>query len=74
MRRSCARPGCGRAASATLSYNHGAATVWLEDLSVDAHPMTHDLCDPHAERTTPPLGWTLVDRRHAPVVRPALAS
>ena len=30
--RSCARPGCGRPAVATLSYAYADGTVWLEDL------------------------------------------
>lgn len=46
-----------------MSYVYGAATVWLESLAGEGHPMTHDLCDRHATRTVPPLGWALVDRR-----------
>lgn len=63
MRRRCARPGCGEPATVTLSYDYGAATVWLESLSVEGHPMTHDLCDRHTARTAPPRGWHLVDHR-----------
>lgn len=74
MRRSCARPGCGETASATLSYDYGAATVWLEPLAPEAHPMTHDLCGRHAERTVPPRGWHLVVRSVAPPVDSLLAS
>jgi hypothetical protein len=46
-----------------LSYGYGSATVWLEALTAEGHPMTHDLCDRHAARTRPPLGWELVDLR-----------
>lgn len=63
MGRRCARPGCGEGASVTLSYGYAVATVWLEPLAAEAHPMTHDLCDRHAARTVPPKGWELVDRR-----------
>lgn len=63
MRRGCARPGCAEPATATLSYGYGSATVWLESLAPEGHPMTHDLCDRHAGRTRPPLGWELVDLR-----------
>jgi len=63
MRRSCARPGCGEPATVTLSYDYGGATVWLESLAPEGHPMTHDLCERHAARTNPPRGWNLVDRR-----------
>lgn len=63
MRRSCARPGCGEPATVTLSYDYKGATVWLESLAPEGHPMTHDLCDRHTARTNPPRGWQLVDRR-----------
>ena len=71
MRRRCARPGCGEPATVTLSYDYGAATVWLEPLSPEGHPMTHDLCDRHTARTAPPRGWELVDQR---LVEESLAS
>lgn len=74
MRRSCARPGCGEAATATLSYDYAGATVWLESLTPEGHPMTHDLCEPHADRTAPPRGWKLVDRRRVVVLEPPMAS
>lgn len=63
MRRRCARPGCAEAAAITLSYDYSAATVWLEPLALEGHPMTHDLCERHSARTAPPRGWQLVDRR-----------
>jgi hypothetical protein len=65
MLRRCARPGCGEVATVTLSYHYGQATVWLEPLVTEGHPMTHDLCDRHSARTAPPRGWRLVDRRLA---------
>ncbi|MBA3281594.1 MAG: DUF3499 family protein [Acidimicrobiia bacterium] len=49
----------------TLSYDYRAATVWLEPLADEGHPMTHDLCDRHGSRTAPPLGWALVQERLA---------
>lgn len=63
MSRSCARPGCGQPATATLTYHYASQTAWLERLAGEAHPMTHDLCHGHAERTTVPVGWRLEDRR-----------
>lgn len=66
MRRGCARPACGESATTTLSYGYGSATVWLEVLTPEGHPMTHDLCDRHAARTVPPRGWELVDLRTVP--------
>jgi hypothetical protein len=71
MRRACARPGCGEPATVTLSYGYAAATVWLESLTAEGHPMTHDLCDRHSARTVPPRGWELVDLRlQAPLPTP----
>ncbi|MCB1030788.1 MAG: DUF3499 family protein [Acidimicrobiales bacterium] len=63
MRRGCARPACAEPATVTLSYGYGSATVWLEELTPEGHPMTHDLCERHAARTVAPRGWTLVDLR-----------
>lgn len=72
MRRRCARPACAEPAAVTLSYGYDAATVWLEALTAEGHPMTHDLCQRHAARTVAPRGWDLVDRRRTPAA--ALAS
>jgi hypothetical protein len=69
MTRQCARPGCGQPATATLTYDYGAQAAWLERLSAEPHPMTHDLCEPHADRLSVPRGWRLDDRR---VVAPLL--
>lgn len=63
MHRRCARPACAEPATVTLSYGYGAATVWLEDLAPEPHPMVHDLCSRHAARTAAPRGWELVDLR-----------
>ncbi|MEA2345838.1 MAG: hypothetical protein QOF63_4007 [Thermoanaerobaculia bacterium] len=63
MSRSCARPGCNQPAVATLTYDYGNSTAWIERLSPEPHPMTHDLCERHAERLSVPQGWHLEDRR-----------
>jgi len=63
MRRSCARPGCSAAATATLSYDYAERAVWLGALGTETHPMTHDLCDQHADVLTVPRGWVLHDQR-----------
>ena len=65
MQRHCARPGCTTTATATLTYDYGAGTVWLDHLSPEAHPMTHDLCTRHADTLGVPRGWLLQDRRPA---------
>jgi hypothetical protein len=63
--RSCARPGCGKGAVATLSYAYADSTVVLEDLADESHPMVHDLCEMHASGVRVPVGWTLDDTRSA---------
>jgi hypothetical protein len=63
MARRCARPDCAQAASTTLAYEYETSTVWLAPLSEEAHPMTHDLCEAHADRMSVPRGWQLRDRR-----------
>lgn len=68
MSRHCARPGCHGLASSTLSYDYAEHAVWLESLAADAHPMTHDLCDHHADTLSVPRGWDFDDRRSATAV------
>jgi hypothetical protein len=63
MTRQCARPGCGDAAAATLSYHYASRTVWLDDEAPEAEPSTYDLCRRHAAGMTVPNGWRLDDRR-----------
>lgn len=67
MSRSCARPGCGRPAVATLSYAYADGIVWLDELAPEAHPMVHDLCSQHADGVRVPRGWELRDERDAAV-------
>lgn len=70
--RHCARPGCGGAAAAWLTYDYASRTVWLD------HPQDSDggwgMCATHAETLTVPVGWALTDRR-SPIIalRPQIA-
>jgi hypothetical protein len=63
MSRRCARPDCHGPADTTLSYDYPAGTVWIDALSDEPHPMTHDLCGRHADGLSVPRGWQLRDRR-----------
>lgn len=63
MSRHCARPGCNALANATLTYDYGNRAAWVERLSDEPHPMTHDLCERHANGLSVPRGWRLEDRR-----------
>ncbi|HLU53280.1 MAG TPA: DUF3499 family protein [Acidimicrobiia bacterium] len=57
----CAR--CGNPAATFMSYDYAERAVWLEDLTNATAESGHPLCVDHADRLTPPLGWTLTDRR-----------
>ena len=75
MTRQCARPGCAQSAVATLTYDYSSQAAWLDRLSPEPHPMTHDLCHAHAERLSVPQGWRLEDRRMvAPITSSAPAA
>lgn len=65
MNRRCARPQCGLAASATLSYAYDLGLAVIEDLATEDHPMTHDLCPAHADTLAVPRGWERRDDRSA---------
>jgi hypothetical protein len=68
MSRICARPSCCEHATATLSYSYSDRTVWIEPVTPENDPMTHDLCADHAEHLVLPLGWTRRDIRAVPAV------
>ena len=74
MSRGCTRPGCGDVAVATFAYDYRGRTTWLDPPAAERHPMAYDLCHPHADALTVPLGWRLVDRRPAVPLEGTLAS
>lgn len=48
-----------------MTFDYDARSVWIEEL--DGSPelgRTYALCHTHADRLSPPLGWTLTDRRN----------
>ncbi len=59
----CAR--CGGPAAAVMSFEYAERSVWLDDLDRPVEPgVGYALCARHADRITPPLAWTLTDRRN----------
>lgn len=46
-----------------MTYDYAERAVWLEDSSIRPEATSYPLCVDHADRLTPPLGWTLTDRR-----------
>ena len=61
--RPCARPGCADGAAATLGFSYPHRRAVLDDLAEAPDPAAYDLCPAHADRTAPPRGWELDDRR-----------
>lgn len=61
---SCAR--CGTPAASIMSYDYGERAIWLDDIQEGMPPGAgYLMCGQHSDRMTPPLGWTLTDRRTA---------
>lgn len=60
----CTRINCAQQARVLLAYDPRNARAWLRDLSRNADPSQGlILCSRHAERTSVPMSWTLVDER-----------
>ncbi len=55
---------CGAPALAVMTFSYPARAVWVDDLSASISPgADYPLCGAHADRLSPPVGWTLADRR-----------
>jgi hypothetical protein len=63
LRRLCARPGCGAAATATLRFQPTLRQAWLVDLDESTARTQGDLCRRHAAALVLPRGWELHDQR-----------
>jgi hypothetical protein len=67
--RRCSRTACNRVAEATLTYVYAESTAVLGPLATYSEPHCYDLCAPHSERLTAPLGWEVL-RLAAPTSEP----
>ena len=55
--------------STQMTYDYAARRIWLDDAIGETRSGGYGLCEVHAGRMTPPVTWTLVDRRErAPVL------
>jgi len=61
--RRCSRPTCATLANATLSFDYAKQQAVLTPLISELRPELYDLCAAHADRTSPPRGWSLADDR-----------
>ena len=60
---SCAR--CQAPSSTLMTFDYGERRMSLEELDADPRDLHgYALCSGHADRMTPPVGWTLTDRRN----------
>ncbi|HZD66649.1 MAG TPA: DUF3499 family protein [Acidimicrobiales bacterium] len=66
MAATCIRPGCSAPASARLTYNYEARTVWLDDLVAGGPSLAWAMCPSHADGLRVPRGWSRQDRRRRP--------
>lgn len=56
---------CGKTASSWMAIDYQNRRVWLWDLTISASPQVMSpLCRQHADQLSPPLKWTLFDRRN----------
>lgn len=46
-----------------MTFNYVDGAVWMDDIVDRIDVPGYALCADHADRMTPPLGWTLTDRR-----------
>lgn len=56
---------CSRPAAASMTFDYDDRSVWLEELeSAPEVGRAYPMCNDHADRLSPPVGWTLTDRRN----------
>ncbi len=57
----CAR--CSTTATALMRFDYAAASIWIDDHDGVVERYAYPFCDGHAASLTPPVGWSLHDRR-----------
>jgi uncharacterized protein DUF3499 len=65
--RSCAKMRCRAEPVATVALRYAEREVVVTDLTPERDPDHLDLCREHAAGMTPPLGWSVTDRRSVAV-------
>jgi hypothetical protein len=56
---------CGTEPVATVRLRYADREVVIGDLAAERDPGALDVCRDHADRMTPPMGWSVRDERHA---------
>jgi hypothetical protein len=63
----CSR--CKSTADSVMSFDYPGRCMWLSDIEGSIEPgQGYLLCSHHSARMSPPVGWTLIDRR-SPMAR-----
>jgi hypothetical protein len=63
--RTCAKMRCEAEPVATITLGYAEREVVIGALLAERDPNLLDLCREHADRMTPPVGWTVRDTRQA---------
>ena len=61
--RTCAKMRCEAEPVATITLGYAEREVVIGGLLAERDPNLLDLCREHAERMTPPVGWSVRDER-----------
>lgn len=49
-----------------MAFHYGDRKVWLDEITEPVIPGAgYAMCQAHADGLTPPVGWTLIDRRRS---------
>ncbi|MFN2544830.1 MAG: DUF3499 family protein [Actinomycetota bacterium] len=57
------RTGCADPAEATVGLLYRDREVMIVDLVAERDPNLLELCGPHTDRLSPPVGWRVTDNR-----------
>lgn len=57
----CSR--CSQPATALMRFEYAGARIWIDDLEDGTDRSAYPFCDRHAASMSPPVGWSLDDRR-----------
>jgi hypothetical protein len=57
------KTGCDATADVTVSLIYGSREVVIVDLLLERDPNLLELCRPHADALSPPIGWRVTDHR-----------
>jgi hypothetical protein len=61
--RMCHKMRCEAEPVAAMSLRYEQREVWIDPVPADRDPGVVELCREHVERVTPPIGWSVHDRR-----------